>query len=201
MAGTAVSGRGWPVQLGVGWKAWPPHNKQQRKINRKCVWNWWGAGRGMRGSPGDLFPSLATPLPPHRRAQLSRGFSLGAQDRWGSRWWDQRQDVLSMWSQRGPLRRISTWKIPKERKGSVRSGKAGGRGWSLQAGPMGHQGAHRPSRHPLLWPPPTPHQGYRPNSTCSPLFQKRKQADQGAFSSVPPPWAPQPSLRVPPFPR
>lgn len=44
LAGTAVSGRGWPVQLGVGWETWPPHNKQQRKINRKCVWNWWGAG-------------------------------------------------------------------------------------------------------------------------------------------------------------
>lgn len=119
--------------------------------------------------------------PPNRRAQLSRGFSLGAQDRWGSGWWDQRQDVLSMWSQRGPLRGISTWKIPKERKGSVPSGKAGGRGWSPQPRPMGHQGAHRPSRHPLLWPRPAPHQGYGPSSTCSPLFQKRKQAGQGVL--------------------
>lgn len=57
MAGTAVSGRGWPVQLRFGWEAWPPHNKQQ--INRKCVWNWWRVGRGARGSREGLSPSLA----------------------------------------------------------------------------------------------------------------------------------------------
>lgn len=62
------------VQRRVGREAWPPHNKQQRKINRKCVWNGGEQGEvrgGHRRGVEGLSPALA------RAGRRCRGLVLG----------------------------------------------------------------------------------------------------------------------------
>lgn len=67
----------------------------------------------------------------------------------------------------------------KGAQGLCMGGKAGGRGWSPQARPMGHQGAHRPSRHPLLLAPTTPYQGYRQAERALPSSRKENRHIRG----------------------
>lgn len=88
-----------------------------------------------------------------------------------------------MWSQRGPLGEFPPGKFQRRARalnGVERlEGGAGGRGWRPQARPMGHQGAHRPSRHPLLLAPTTPHQGYRQAERALPSSRKENRHIRG----------------------